>query len=283
MTYLIIIFVIGIIVYLAMNFIKKQKKHPYEASNNANEPNTTQPQPKKSYGKWIGGGLGWAFGGPIGAIMGFAFGSMYDGMQTGKYESKPTQSGDFSISLLILSAAIMKADGLIMRSELEYVKQFFIRQFGAYEAQQKIKLLKEILKQEINAQDVSLQIKQYMDYPARLQLLHFLFGISSADGQFHSREVEMIDSISSYLGISNNDYVSIKAMFVKDIDSAYKILEATPESTDDEVKKAYHKMAVKYHPDKVAHLGEDIKTAAKEKFQKLNAAYEEIKKQRGIK
>jgi len=122
-----------------------------------------------------------------------------------------------------------------------------------------------------------------MDYPARLQLLHFLFGISSADGQFHSREVEMIDSISSYLGISNNDYVSIKAMFVKDIDSAYKILEASPESTDDEVKKAYHKMAVIYHPDKVAHLGEDIKTAAKEKFQKLNAAYEEIKKQRGIK
>jgi len=208
---------------------------------------------------------------------------MYDGMQTGKYEYKPTQSGDFSISLLILSAAIMKADGRIMRSELEYVKQFFIRQFGAYEAQQKTKLLKEILKQEINVQDVSLQIKQYMDYPARLQLLHFLFGISSADGQFHSQEVETIDSISAYLGISNNDYNSIKAMFVKDIDSAYKILEISSEASDDEIKKAYHKMAVKYHPDKVAHLGEDIKTAAKEKFQKLNAAYEEIKKQRGVK
>lgn len=283
MTYLIIIVVIGIIVYYAMNLNKKQKQHSYEESSNANEPNTAQARPKKSYGKWIGGGLGWAFGGPIGAIMGFAFGSMYDGMQTGKYEYKPTQSGDFSISLLILSAAIMKADGRIMRSELEYVKQFFIRQFGAYEAQQKIKLLKEILKQEINVQEVSLQIKQYMDYPARLQLLHFLFGISSADGQFHSLEVETIDSISSYLGISHNDYISIKAMFVKDIDSAYKIIEVSPESSDDEIKKSYHKMAVKYHPDKVAHLGEDIKTAAKEKFQKLNAAYEEIKKQRGIK
>jgi DnaJ like chaperone protein len=283
MTYLIILVVIGIIVYYAMNLNKKQKQHPYEETNNFKEPNATQSQPKKSYGKWIGGGLGWAFGGPIGAIMGFAFGSMYDGMQTGKYEYKPTQSGDFSVSLLILSAAIMKADGRIMRSELEYVKQFFIRQFGAYEAQQKIILLKEILKQEINIQEVSLQIKQYMDYSARLQLLHFLFGISLSDGELHSLEIEMIDSISSYLGLNHNDYISIKAMFVKDIDSAYKILEVSPESSDDEIKKAYHKMAVKYHPDKVAHLGEDIKTAAKEKFQKLNAAYEEIKKQRGVK
>ena len=48
--------------------------------------------------------------------MGFAFGSMYDGMQTGKYEYKPTQSGDFSVSLLILSAALMKADNVSTRS-----------------------------------------------------------------------------------------------------------------------------------------------------------------------
>jgi DnaJ like chaperone protein len=41
-------------------------------------------------------------------------------------------------------------------------------------------------------------------------------------------------------------------------------------------------MAIKYHPDKVAHLGDDIQSAAKEKFQQLSAAYEEIKKQRGM-
>ncbi len=71
-------------------------------------------------------------------------------------------------------------------------------------------------------------------------------------------------------------------MFVKDINSAYKVLEISPEATDDEVKAAYRKMAVKYHPDKVAHLGDDIQHAAKEKFQHLSAAYEEIKKQRGM-
>ncbi|MCD4745653.1 MAG: TerB family tellurite resistance protein [Bacteroidales bacterium] len=236
------------------------------------------------YGKWIGGGLGWALGGPIGGILGFVFGSMFDGMQSGEYEYKATktQSGDFSVSMLILSAAIMKADNKILKSELNYVRQFFLSQFGIEETNKKMQLLKEILKQDINISDVSLQIKQFMDYSSRLQLLHYLFSISSADGHVHVLEVEMIGLISKYLGISNNDFSSIKAMFIKDTDSAYKILEISRDATDEEVKKAYRKMAVKYHPDKVNHLGKEIQKAAKEKFQQLNAAYKEIKKQRGI-
>jgi DnaJ like chaperone protein len=72
-------------------------------------------------------------------------------------------------------------------------------------------------------------------------------------------------------------------MFVRDIDNAYKILQITPDANEKEIKRAYRNLAVKYHPDKVAHLGEDIQKAAKEKFQKINAAYEDIKKQRGFK
>jgi DnaJ like chaperone protein len=82
------------------------------------------------------------------------------------------------------------------------------------------------------------------------------------------------------LGISQGDYDSIKAMFVKDTESAYKILEIYPDASDQEVKAAYRKMAVKYHPDKVAHLGGKIQKVAKEKFQQLNNAYGEIKKER---
>jgi len=245
------------------------------------------------YGKWIGGGLGWALGGPIGGILGFVFGSMFDGMQSGNFEYKggqgyyaqqgqQTQQGDFVVSLIILSAAIMKADGKVLKSELNYVKAFLQNQFGELEAKQRLTLLKEVLKQSIDVQSVSLQIKKYMEYPSRLQLLHYLYGISSADGQVHPSEVDMIEVIGRTLGISTNDLDSIKAMFVKDVNSAYKILEISSDATDDEVKKAYRKMAVKYHPDKVSHLGGDVKKAAKEKFQQMNAAYEEIKKQRGI-
>jgi DnaJ like chaperone protein len=237
---------------------------------------------KMRYAKWIGGGLGWAFGGPIGGILGFVFGTMVDGMQSGKFEYKPTQSGDFSVSLLVLSAAVMRADGKVLKSELDYVRNFFIRQFGLEIANNRIQMLQEILKQDFNLPEVCQQIGQYMEYPSRLQLLHYLFGLSSADGQFNPKEVEMISLISGYLGIDKQDYESIRAMFVRDINSAYKVLEIPPEVTDDEVKAAYRKMAIKYHPDKVAHLGDDIQVAAKEKFQQLSAAYEEIKKQRGM-
>jgi DnaJ like chaperone protein len=233
------------------------------------------------YGKWIGGTLGWAFGGPIGGLLGFAFGSMLDGVTVTSLQ-QPTQSGDFVASLLILTAAVMKADNKVLKSELDYVKQFFIKQFGVEIAEQKIILLREILKQDIPIREVCLQIKQNMDYSARLQLIHFLFGVAASDGHVHINEIAVVENIARYMNIQFNDIASIKAMFVKDNESAYKILEITPDATDEELKKAYRKMAVKYHPDKVSQLGADVENAAKEKFQQLNAAYEQIKKQRGL-
>ena len=88
--------------------------------------------------------------------------------------------------------------------------------------------------------------------------------------------------IIRYLNINNKDYESIKAIFIKDIDSAYKILEIDSNASDGEVKKAYRKMAVKYHPDKVAHLGKEIQRTAEEKFKAVSDAYNEIKRQRNI-
>ncbi len=234
------------------------------------------------FAKWIGGSLGWAFGGPIGGILGFVFGSMLDGTTISTSQSVSTTSGDFSVSLLVLSAAIMKADGKVMKSELDFVKRFFIQSFGEDQANEKMKILREILKQDIPLNDVCLQIKQHMEYSSRLQLLHYLFGLSAADNQFHQSELDVIQTIANLLGIRLADYTSIKAMFVPDIDNAYKILEVSPDASNDEIKKAYRRMAVKYHPDKVSHLGTDVQHAAKEKFQQLNSAFTDLKKQRGI-
>ncbi len=234
------------------------------------------------FGKWIAGGLGWAFGGPIGGILGFIFGSMLDGTNISALQGGMTTSGDFSVSLLVLSAAIMKADGKVMKSELDFVKRFFAQSFGEEQATEKMKMLREILKQEIPLQEVCFQIRDNMEYSSRLQLLHYLFGLAGADNQYHESELEVIQNISDFLGLATSDYTSIKAMFVPDFDNAYKILEVSPLATDEEVKKAYRKMAVKYHPDKVVHLGEDVQNAAKEKFQQLNNAFADIKKQRGM-
>jgi DnaJ like chaperone protein len=234
------------------------------------------------YGKWIGGGLGWALLGPLGGVLGFVVGSMFDRADGKQRIFTGTTHGDFTMSLLTLTAAVMKADGRVMKSELEYVRQYFSQNFGAAASQEAMLYLRDLLKQEIPLRDVCLQIKQRLDHASRLQLLHFLFGVSKADGKVNPQEIEVIEKIAGYLGISDKDLGSIKAMFYEDVDTAYKILELASTASDEEVKKAYRKMANKYHPDKVAYLGEDIRKAAGEKFRKVKDAYDTIRKDRGM-
>jgi DnaJ like chaperone protein len=239
------------------------------------------------FGKWIGGGLGWAVGGPIGGILGFVVGSVFDGsteaMSTrGSGYSGQTTAGGYIMSLLVLTAAVMKADGKVLRSELDYVKKFLLHNFGEAAATEGVKLLRDLLEQTIPVDAVSNQIKQNMNYSARLQLLHYLFGIAQADNVIEPNEKEVIATIAREMGISAQDFESIQAMFVPNTDGDYKILEVERTATDEEIKKAYRRMAMKYHPDKVSHLGDDFQKAAHEKFQSVNKAYENIKKERGI-
>ena len=282
MSSLIAIAAVAFIVYfLFRNVNKNQNSSNY---NRTNEPGQSyQRRRGRNYGKWIGGGLGWAFGGPLGAIIGFALGSAFgNNSNTEEYIGGTTQQRDFNVSLLVLSAAVMKADGSVKKSELDYVKRFFLTNFGQERAEKYILMLREILKQDIQVYEVSQQIGRFMDYSSKLQLIHYLFGIASADGSTHENEVDVISIIAKYMGISSSDFQSIKAMFVQQVDSAYKILGIDSNATDDEVKKAYRKMAIKYHPDKVATLGEDVQKAAEEKFKAVNQAYEAICKERGI-
>ncbi|NQU85259.1 MAG: TerB family tellurite resistance protein [Mariniphaga sp.] len=240
------------------------------------------------FGKWIGGGLGWAVGGPIGAIFGFMIGSALDGtnststgFRTGASGVRTT-TGGYIMSLLVLIAAVMKADGKVLKSELEYAKKFLNHNFGAESASEALKMLQDLLKQTIPVTDVCHQIQENMNYSSRLQLMHFLFGIANADGHVDQTEYQLIDHIGKSMGINNSDFESIKAMFVKDTNSAYKILELEPSSSNEEVKNAYRRMAMKFHPDKVSYLGNEFQKAAKEKFQKVNEAYQTIKEERKI-
>ena len=244
-----------------------------------------------SFSKWIGAALGWSIGGPIGAILGMALGSVVDGFSNGNirvdtqqpYGRKSrTQSGDFEISLLVLSSIVIKADGIQDQRELDFVRQQFVGMYGKERANHAFKLFKGINKQEIPTRQVCLQIRQMMDHPSRLQLLHFLFGIAKADGVVVESEVNIIQTIANYLGINPRDFESIKAMFYNSSDNAYKILEITKEATVTEIKAAYRKMAKKYHPDKVIHLGKEHQQGAEEKFRQVQDAYEQIQKERGF-
>jgi DnaJ like chaperone protein len=241
------------------------------------------------FAKWLGGGLGWAIGGPIGGLIGFALGAIVDNAEVSVQRAGSTAgfgattAGDFTVSFLVLSAAVMKADGKTLRSELDYVKNFLVKNFGTEKTRELLPILAEILKKEIPLSEVCAQIRTYMPESARLQLLHYLYGISQADGEVHEKETEIIARIADMLYISKADADSLKAMYYRDTVSDYTILEVEPDATDDQVKKAYRKMAVKYHPDKMEGMGDDIKRAAEEKFKRLQDAYDNVRKKRGMK
>ena len=235
----------------------------------------------KSYKKWIWGGLGWALIGPIGGILGYALGSL--SQETTYSASGQTRGGDFLSAILVLFAAVMKADGVQKKSELDYIKRFLVQQAGLSNTRELLKIFKNILEQDFSLEDVCQQIKAQMDKPSRLQLIHILFGLSQSDGEVHTNEVKIIKEISTLLGVSGVEHDSIQGMFKEDLESAYSVLGVSKSSSDQEIKRAYRKMANKYHPDKIAHLGDDFKDIAQDKFKSVSDAYQKIKKDRNIK
>jgi DnaJ like chaperone protein len=250
-----------------------------------------------SFTKWLGAGLGFSLGGPIGAAIGFAIGSVVDGYSVDdlteeqlEYQRKvdegnlnsDTESGDFEMSLLVLASIVIKSDGKVDQRELDFVRSQFIGMYGKERANSAFKLFNGIIKKQVSARQVCIQIREHMAHASRLQLIHFLFGIAKSDDFVDESEVEEIRKIAGYLYVNQSDFESIKAMFYDESDNAYKILEIENTATNAEVKSGYRKMVKKYHPDKLQGLGKEHLKGANEKFQSIQAAYEKIKNERGM-
>lgn len=238
-------------------------------------------------GRMFGAGLGWAFAGPIGGLIGWWLGGQVDGNQGQKQAGfkavkQQTRPGDFAVALLVLVASVMKADGKVLKSELDYVKQFLIRSFGQTNAQEMLVLLKNLLEQDYYIYEVADQINRQMNSAEKLQLIHVLFGVSQADGHVHQTEIDVIREIAQHLKVKHADVEAILAISGKNKDAYYKILEIDPSVSDKDVKKAYRSMAARFHPDKVHHLGSDFQSMAEEKFKSVNEAYQQIKSERGL-
>ena len=251
--------------------------------------------------KILAGVLGFVLGGPIGAALAVIIAAQFEGPQAlpedksgkaggGASDSGATQrgrgatAGDIKVSLLVLIACVMKVDGHVRKSELELVKRFLVRNYGEQGALEALQLLKALLEQDLDPMAVAAQIAKHVNYSTRLELLHFLFDLANTDGEFADSELQMIAQISNALNLSAADYRALEALYhkAKDPNWAYIALEIEPGATNDEVKKAYRRMAMKYHPDKVASAGEEMYEKATEKFRAVNEAYEHIKQQRGI-
>ena len=233
-----------------------------------------------SLGKWVGIGAGWFLAGPIGAIIGYYISKSF-------FDGKNDQAKAYELSLLILSSLVIKSDGKIVKAELDYVKQFFINTFGVQKANKYFEVFNKLNKQSLSSQlrPVCQQLNSYVNHASRLQIIHFLFGVSASDNEMHPSEIELIKKIAGYLNINQYDFKSIQSMFIAQgsthgLDKWFKILELDKDASEVEIKKAHRKMVSKYHPDKLQGVSDDIVKLAEEKFLLVQQAYENIMKSR---
>jgi len=240
--------------------------------------------------RWLLAVLGYFVYRIPGAIIGFVLGSLLDNLsvkgktfQTSFGSAQQVTPADFELNLLSLASLVIKADGNVSQTELDYVRQYFVQAYGRERANATFKVFNEVIKKrEVSAQNICTLLRQRTRYESRLQILHFLFSIANADGSVSTAEVNEINHIAGFLGIYARDFESIKAMFFKNPDSAYKILEIEKTATAAEIKAAYRTMAKKYHPDKLQHMDEAYQKGAQEKFTKVQEAYEQLQKERGF-
>ena len=239
----------------------------------------------------VGAVIGFISSGIPGAVVGFLLGMYVDFITSEKSaESESSEPGkkpqtgqqpDFGMALLVLIAAIMNADGTAMKSELDLVKRMLVRTYGEANARQMLLVLRELIKERQDVGLVCRQTRNRMHYSQRLELMHILFRISKADDDINAQELQMLTYIGVQLGITNSDFMSLQAMFFSSPDSDFQILDVSATANEEEVKKAYRKMAMRFHPDRLLGLNEGEKKAAQEKFVKVNKAYEGIKRRKG--
>lgn len=280
--------------------------------------------------KWIGGFLGYMAGGFLGALAGVFIGSVIDSFidesdddsdnaYSGGNERQQQQGqrNSFFFSLLVLASYIIKADGKVMHSEMEFTRRFLRENFGDAAMAQGDQILKGLFEEQKRQGATAFrntitqccfEVRMNTTYETRLQLMDFLIIIAKCDGRVPQEELNALMYVAATLGIDSTDFESMYNMgfnysnygnysnqggqgsqhtatpptYHDELEAAYKVLGISSSATDQEVKSAYRKMALKHHPDKVATLGEDVRRAAEAKFQEINNAKEIIYKARGL-
>ena len=227
--------------------------------------------------RWLFAILGYTLFRLPGAIIGFFLGSFFSP------RSIKISNRDFEINLLALASLVIKADGKVSQKELDFVRAYFVSAYGKNRANEVFKIFNQNFKNKgISLNKISNLFNLGLNYESKLQVIHFLFGIAKADGSISQQEINKLLEFSNLFKLSYADFLSIKAMFIKEVDNDYKILELDKSASDEEIKKSYRSLAKKHHPDKVQHLGEAYVNAAQDKFQKIQKAYQNIKVKRGF-
>ena len=226
----------------------------------------------------------------IGAFWAFTF---YVRRQINAYERSQTETHNTFVYLLVnILVKIAQIDGKVTRDEVKTIRHFF--QYSLHYSQSKLLWVKELIKEAL-ASSVSLdsllqEFREKFAYEPRLILLEMVYQVLYSNEAVSEAELRLARNIGGYLGISAYDQRSTEAKYQAGYRGAaepagavseekyYAILGLAPGADFTEIKAAYRKLSMKYHPDKVGHLGEEFKKVAEEKMKEINSAYEYLKK-----
>jgi len=217
-------------------------------------------------------------------------------------------SSFFSSEIIVpLIAYVLKSDGDVSTKELRFVKEYLIKEYGERTALDYYELLQPYLNKNLSLTKSLKKISFEEATPTLVHLLNFLIKISIIDGYLKNSEYRALLIICKGLELPRIRLDSMLAMYnyitednfkqnqnnqkkrsqksnqTLSSKRAYTILEIDESASTKDIKKSYRKLVVLYHPDKLIHLDKKFQKGAKEKYQKINDAYELLKKTRGFK
>lgn len=249
------------------------------------------------FGKLTFGTLGLIFGGPLGAVAGAALGHLLIDKssdlvaETIKPEQRPqfeyaerTQAAYF-VSLFSILGKLSKIDGVVTSDEIAVVQDFINNlPIAENEKQFAKQVFKEAKNSRYAIEDFAIQLYQAARTQPTLLLsfLDLLVKIAAADGKLHPAEEAALKRVKDIFKISDSQFENIKAVYFRDFDKYYKILNCTPQCSNQEIKSNYKKLVKDFHPDTIISKGlpEEFIDFASNRFREIQESYEKIRQER---
>ncbi len=226
----------------------------------------------------------------IGIFWGFSY---WIKSKVSTYESSQTESHNRFVWLLVqILISIAKIDGTVTKEEISTIQRFF-QQNLRYD-QTRMYWVKDLIREAVDStqsmESLLLEFRNTFAYEPRLILLELIYQVLYTKTQVPEAELKVARDIADYLQIKEYDKRTIEAKYKYgrqqqsssgrggSTDHYYAVLGLSPGADKDAIKKAYRKLSMKYHPDKVNHLGQEFRAVAEEKMKEINAAYDFLKK-----
>lgn len=233
------------------------------------------------YEKWLGASIGWFAGGPVGGLLGFAAGSFME-PESKKYK-KTGHTSEFETNLIVLAATLIKIDGNISLDEINFVRDFFRDHFSAEHLDEKMNILHHCLQRSYDPRKACDDIRASASPSTRLQVVNFLFELALSDRALEKSEADLIFLLAGWLNINDIQFKKIKSTFATTgSQTKYDLLGVRYHASYEEIKTAYRKLVLEYHPDRNASLSPTELAKLAEKFRRIQEAFEKIKMERGF-